>query len=215
MRQVAAEKDRAITQLTKQIQELQEKIAAQTKELDAARKDLSDESVSKERQLNAMLEQIKAVNFESIQHQKTFAYEKQQIEIKYAKQIETYQKDLREFICRMGSYEKRINNLLEVHRQEIYNLTKSHEEQLANLKLHKQKIIEYQERDITSCQQQVEQLKQKIQAQDLEYLQLKQAHSETESVVAKQQDDIRLMLDEIQKLKDEIRGQQCIIESLH
>lgn len=59
----------------------------------------------------------------------------------------------------MGSYEKRINNLLEVHRQEIYNLTKSHEEQLANLKLHKQKIIEYQERDITSCQQQVEQLK--------------------------------------------------------
>lgn len=85
MRQVVAEKDRAITQLTKQIQELQEKIAAQTKELDAARKDLSDESVSKERQLNAMLEQIKAVNFESIQHQKTFAYEKQQIEIKYAK----------------------------------------------------------------------------------------------------------------------------------
>lgn len=85
MRQVVAEKDRAITQLTKQIQELQEKIAAQTKELDAARKDLSDESVSKERQLNAMLEQIKAVNFESIQHQKTLAYEKQQIEIKYAK----------------------------------------------------------------------------------------------------------------------------------
>lgn len=85
MRQVVAEKDRAITQLTKQIQELQEKIAAQTKELDAARKDLSDESVSKERQLNVMLEQIKTVNFESIQHQKTFAYEKQQIEIKYAK----------------------------------------------------------------------------------------------------------------------------------